>query len=358
MRDKLPNKSKNEMTLIIEGREIVCDTIKFLRTMDTCADGFTATFPWVPYLDPELDRVTKPYGYQESGLYIAGDLKMVGVLYIVKHILNDSGRVKELEGFSKTADIIDSSVRYPFEENNLDLKDRCESQMDSPVTNRQFDIDVIVDDGVDVGGKFKRIESEQTDNCFKNLAELAKQRSCILSCTRDGDLLITKANTTGVPVGTIEEQVGITQEFDATFNGRDRFKYYEAIVQSSKSTKTKSKQQAEDTVVTRPRFLTFSADESLPGEAKNVAQWRKNKAAADSLQKAFPVNSWYAPNGELWDVNTLVTVKSPTMGTGEKGFTFLITRVEFTYTASGATAQLSLLPPSAYTDGEIGEPWL
>ena len=72
---------------------------------------------------------------------------------------------------------------------------------------------------------------------------------------------------------------------------------------------------------------------------------------------SFPVNSWYGPDEKLWQVNTAVTVISDTLST-KKGFTYLITRVEFKYSNRGNTAVLQLKPPSVYsTDSELVEPW-
>jgi len=68
------------------------------------------------------------------------------------------------------------------------------------------------------------------------------------------------------------------------------------------------------------------------------------------------VPSWYAPNGELWAPNTIVTVKSPTLYLDD-GYNFLIREVTYDFSASGTTANLSLVPPEAYTGEEIVEPW-
>lgn len=356
MLDKLHDKSQNELTLIIEGKEIIIESGKLLITMDTCANAFTCVMPWFPGVDHVIDDITAPYSYSECGIYIGGKLQMLGILYNVTHKIDENGRIKELEIFTKTADVIDSSVRFPFETNNMDLFDRCVSQMNSTVLNRQFDIGVVVDSGADLGGKFSRIGVKNTDNCFESLKKLAAQRGLLISCTVDGDLKIIKPNVNGFSVGTIKEDDGQSSIFEAKFSGRDRYRYYESIASSSKKSKTKKRQQAQDAVVTRPRFLTFNADDSLPGEALNSAEWKKNKSAADALSINFPVNSWHGPDNKLWTINTNVTVVSETLNI-KNGFTFLITGVEFNYSNSGITAILNLKPPTFFTTGILEEPW-
>lgn len=404
--------------IIIEGREIVVESAKFLLTMNTGADALTAVMPWQPGLDPDLDDITSPYGYQEAEIYIGGTLQMIGRLYNVEHTTNGEGTTKELEVFSKTADIIDSTVIPPFEANRIGLLERCKQQCEDfgievkttpdvkllkprtvPIRRlmtarerRSYEKSVLsqfkttfpvepikqayLSSGelpknkiaggykITVGRKtiyeeikFARVSAEQTETIFFHLSKLAALRGYLLSCTRESDLLITKANVDGNPVGTIEEGEPLTDSYNARFDGRNRFSMYRAIASSSRSKQAAKTGTAEDRVVSVARYLTFRAGSNLPGQAGNAAEWRKNKVAADSMPTSFPVNSIYAPNGKLWEPNTLVTVVSPTLGI-KKGFTFLITQVEFDYTSAGITANLQLKPPSVYRTGAIIEPWL
>jgi len=403
--DQLAGKDPDELTLVIEGREIIVESARLLRTMDTCADALTALMPWEPGLDDELDQITRPYGYQAASVYIGGELQMEGLLYNVGQKLSSEGSSKDLEIFTKTADIIDSTVIPPYEASNISLTARCKQQCEP------FGIEIVIGDGVnlirerrvvsrrytarrreipagvqsiggilnlrpttqsvDTGGtwritgtriireeeRFSRVSAEQTDSIFDHLKKLASQKGLLLSCDKYGNLLITKANTEGEPVGTIDEIIPLTSAYETRFSGRDRFAMYRALASSSRSRRTGGAGVARDPVVTAPRVLTFQADDNLPGEAPNAAAWRKNKSAADSLGLSFPVNTWYAPNGKLWEPNTTVTVISPTIGI-KNGFTFLISQVEFVYESSGISANLQLKPPTTYTTGEIIEPWL
>jgi prophage tail gpP-like protein len=395
--EKLPGKSPDEMTLIINGYEIVMESAKLVRTMDTCADAFTCTIPWEPGVDPDLDKATAPFGYQDASVYVGGDLELDGTLYDVTSTRDSNGTLRQLSIYSKTADLIDSTVFPPYEANNISLTARCRQQagvlgiqtevakgVDLIVTKRvrqsykitreipwielsaplkfkpkNIKVDQIITKYKTVREEFtfSRVTANKTDTIFSHLSALASQRGLLLSCTKYGDLLIVQPNLADPPVGTIEEPAGITNVFSATFSGRSRFGFYRALANSAQGSRTSAESRARDGVVTRPRFLTFQSNDNLPGEAVNAALWRKNKSAADALNLSFPVNSWYAPNGKLWTPNTTVTVVSPTIGINE-GFTFLISQVEFDYQADGAVASLQLKPPTAYTTGEISEPWI
>ncbi len=392
-------KDKNQMTIMIENREIIVESASLIRTMDTGCDVLSAVMPWQLGLDSEIDRITAPYSYSPAKIYIGGSLVSEMILYDIEHITNSRGTVKNLTFASKLADIVDSTIIPPYEMNNVKLTTRCEQQC------FPFGISVIVGDdaaaamnetrkkivtvqkrevityNIDLSNqtinqryiltptkkskyvtdekKFPRVKAEPTDTIFKHLAKLATQRGVLLSCTKEGDLLITTANIKSKPVGTIEEGDSyLSDEYKIKFAGRDRYNKYRALVKSSGSTKVTSTQTAIDKTVKAPRMMTFQANDEIPGGAKNAAIWRKNKSAADALSSSFPVSSWYAPNEKLWTPNTTVTIISKTMGL-KKGFTFLITRVEYKYETGGSTAVLELKPPSMYSQSaELEEPWL
>lgn len=392
---------RDTLTVTIGNRDIIVESASFVRTMDTGADACSIVMPWEMGLDAEIDRITRPYSYSPAKIKIGDEVISEMVLYDVTQRTNSSGTIKELDFFSKTADIIDSTVIAPYEMNNVKLTDRCKQQCGP------FGINVIVGEDTEeklnetrrviydtgktrefvVGAtfsrtldlqpivqkvpikksklvtdekKFPRVKAEPTETIWNHLSKLAAQRGLLLSCTPSGDLLLTTANINGKPVGTIEESLSpLASEFQAKFSGRDRFAMYRAIVKSSSTSRPAGIQTAKDTIVKAPRLLTFNADDNIPGEAKSAAEWRKNKSAADAMSISFPVNGWYAPDGSLWKPNTTVTIISDTIGTGKKGFTFLITRVELKYSSGGNSAVLELKPPTMYSQSaELEEPWL
>jgi prophage tail gpP-like protein len=408
MYDFIPGKLPTELTLIIEGKEIIVESASLIRTIDTCADAFTSVVPWQPGLDLKTDEILKPYSYSNARIYIGGILQAETVLYNINNKTNNSGTVKELEGFSKTADIIDSCVFPPYEVNNITLTERCRQQckpfginvivgadvaellnetrrisvtvghkryiydqgskltllqynMDAMNINKfapiKLDVPILKSKLITDEKRFPRIVAEPTDKIFDHLSKLAAQRGVLLSCTKYGDLLITRANLKSPPVGTIDETTpGLAEQYEAKFNGRNRFAVYRSLATSAHSKHPRSASIAKDPVVKTPRFLTFNANDDVPGNGQSAAEWRKNKTAADAVKCSFPVNSWYAPNGKLWEQNTTININSQTMAM-KKGFTFLITRVEFKYSNSGLGAILELKPPTMYSNTPIVEPW-
>ena len=346
VQSSISGKDKDDLTIIVNGREIKTVGARILRTMDTASDAWKATVQWEPGIDTSLDSRLKPYAYPLAQAYIGNELLVSGLLYNTKPQLTNSGSRNEIEGFSFTADAVDSTLKPPYEKNNVDFRQRAEELI------KPLGINVIFDDGVDPGGAFDRITAREGDTLFQHLLSLAVQRNFLLSSTPSGDLLVTVAKITK-PVATLEEGLGHILDFNATFDGRKRFNVYRALGKSPKGNKIGI---AKDNKVPRSRFVTFNANETIDGDIQKVADWRRSKQLADALTISLPVSGWYDPNGNLWRENTMVEVISPTLGI-EKGFTFLIKQVEYVQENSGKTATLNIVPPQVYTGETIIEPW-
>jgi prophage tail gpP-like protein len=347
----LSNKGPNDFTLTINGREVTTNSARIIRTMDTAADAWAAPIPWNPGEDPELDAVTKPYTYADSVAYIGGVPLVSGPLYGVTVSLSPEGKAKNLSGNSYTADAIDSTMRPPYEKADVRLEDLA-AELVAPLG-----IKAIFKESS--GGKFDRVTAEPTETIFEFLAKLAGQRGLLISSDREGNMVFLKANTSGSPVGTIEEgpdtfgAQGAIQ-YEAVFDGRKRFSSYKALSQNPAGNKQEA--LARDNSVNRPRFKTFMADDLIEGELQNAADWQRSKQLADALTIPFPVSSWYNDSGDLWRENTLVTVVSETIFV-PNGFDFLIREVEYIYETSGVSAVLKLVPPQVYTGEELVLGW-
>lgn len=340
----LPGKEKDEVTILLDGLEVKSDGTKIIRTMDTAADGWSAVIPWSPGADPELDKRLLPYSYTPAAVYIGGKLKISGLVYIIRPGKTSDGIVKNIQGFSFTADLIDSTLKPPYEKNNVTLRQRAEELV------KPFGIDVIFND--DPGGAFNRVTAKEGDTVFGHLASLASQRSLLISSTVDGNLSFTKA-ASGRPVATLEEDMQGAQSFEAAFDGRKRFNVYRAVGQSPSGSKVGI---AKDSKVPRSRFLTFHANETIDGDIEQAAKWQRSKQLASALTIPFPVSSWFSSEGVLWEENTLVEVVSPTLSIAN-GFTFLIKSVEYNDSVSGKTAILGLVPPQVYSGEDLIDPW-
>jgi prophage tail gpP-like protein len=343
---KLSNKSKNDLTILVDDLEIPILSARIIRTIDNAADAWSSVLSWNPGENKELDKRLRPYAYPKASVYIGGELVINGVLYTVESNLSARGRTKTLAGWSFTADAIDSTLQPPYEKNNVTLKQRADELVES------LGIRAVFND--DVGGKFDRVTAAATDTVFSHLAKLATQRGFLITSSPNGDLLFTKASN-DEPVGTLTEDSPMVQSWAGKFDGRARFNAYRAIGQSPGDNAKVA--IAKDDAVPRSRFMTFTAKDTIAGDIQSAADWRRSKQIVDALTISLPVSSWFSPNGSLWKENTLVTVISETLHIPD-GFTLLIRSVEYIFAKTGQTAILSLIPKEAYTGEAIVEPWI
>lgn len=341
----LSNRLPDELSIIVDGIEIISTASKIIRTMDTLSDGWTAIMPWTPGDDLELDARVGPYGYTPARVYIGGVLQISGYLYTPESEITERGTVKNLEGFSRTADLIDSTMRPPYEENNVTLKQRAEKLVQVGGIKAVFE--------TDTGGPFDRVTAGETEKIGTHLGKLAFERAVLMSSTPEGNVLFWIANTKAAPVATLEEGQPPVRNFRFRPDGRKRFNTYRAI---STTPFGANEGVVKDERVPRSRIRTFRVSDSLAGEIETAAKWERNKTLADALTMALPVEGWLDPRGNLWQPNTKVTVISPAIHV-PNGFDFLIRSVEFSETAREKTAILNIVPPQVYTKEEITEPW-
>jgi len=349
----ISGKEKDDFTVIIDGKEIPVEAGRVIRTMDTCADGWTASLQWDPD-DVDLYEVLRPGKYPKASVYLGGILVVDGLLYGVKTILSTDNQTVELTGWSYTADIVDTSIKPPYEQNKITLKDRAVELIEPLGIGVVFNAD-------DADEQFERVTCEPEDKIFDHLAELATQRKVLISSTRQGDVLFCRANTNTKPVGSIEEGLPPYQTLEVDFDGRKRYNTYTVIGQSPQKRGRKGKDKklvaiAKDNTVPRSRFVTYSVGESTVGNIQDTANWHRSKQISEALTLPLQVDTWYAPNNKLWEENTIISVVSKAMYV-PNGFDFLIRSVEYIFSAEGTTATLNLIPPQAYTGENIIEPW-
>lgn len=343
--NRFASRSKGTFNLVIGGREVPVDTGRFQRGVDLLAFSWNATIPWLPGKDPELDKIIRRYSYAPSELYLGSELVATGKFYQKKPKLSKDSSTAELEFFSTTADLVDSTMAPPYEFGGETLKQIAQSVAAG----------YIVVFETSTGPAFDSATATKTETIGKFLQRLAVQRGNLCSTDERGRIVFMKANTSGKPICSFEEGRPPLEEFEATFDGRARYAVYRAVGQSGDGNDIVS--TSKDPSVPGTRMLTFTADDVDAGTVRNAAEWRRAKSLADALTIPIPVPDWYAPDGSLWKPNTLVTLKSPMLDLPDP--TALVIRtVDFSFSKSSRNTTLSVCPPFALAGGEIPKEWL
>lgn len=347
----LTDKDPNDFTVVVEGQALRVQAGRVKRAIDTVADGWTASLKWVPD-NPDMAQLLRPFGYQISECYLGTEVAVNGLLYNIKNKFSSGAIVKELEGFSLTADIIDVNVKPPFEQAKVTLEERARALTEPFGFKIKWD--------VKSDEPFDRVTANPNDKIYAHLLSLARQRGVLITSTPLGELLFTTANINGSPVDTLTEDFPPGLDFAIAFNGRARFHEYQSRAQTpgrKKRSKSKLKvASAFDPIVPEYRFTTSQADDSTMGNIQRAADWQRSKTIAQALTIPYPVSSWYDKNGKLWQENTIVTLKSEALHIPD-GYNFLIRAVEYVFDSQNTPAILSLVPPQVYSGEEIKEPW-
>lgn len=342
----LARRSANTFTLIVEGVEIPVMSGRLINSMDTISGMWAAEIAWQPGADSQIDELLRPFRYPTARVFLGPTLVHTGAIYGIGNRLGIDGSVKVMTGYSRTIDLVDSSALPPYEASKVTLQQRVESFLgpygisaESELTN---------------DGQFDRVTIEPEEKIFDHLKKLAAQRAALIGDTAEGNVRLYQAATTGAPVGTLEEGSPGVLSWSAEWDGRKRYNTYRVTKQSPLfGSKTAT---AKDSNVPKSRILTFAANDVITGSMQDAAEWRRSKTVADTLVQSLPVSGWYAPNGELWQENTFVTVKSKTLRIPD-GYKYLIKSVEFEYSNGGNRTTLTLVPPEVYTGGEVTDPW-
>jgi len=338
--------SSDGLVLLVDGLEIPTESLRFLESIETIVDGWTAVIAWAPGLNPALDRAIRPYSYSSAQIFLDRELLGTGRLYVTSPSL-ETRQGCSLEFWSLTADFVDSALKPPYEENEVTLKQRAETLA------QPFSLKVI--SNLEQDGVFDRVTADPSQTSGAHLLSLAKQRGVLISSTTKGELSLSIPKITGEPVATIEEGVEGYTGFNASYDGRKRFSDYRVIGETPFDEPNNA--VSKDKGVSVTRFKTKTVGETTQGEMKKAADFEKTKFLSDALTLPISVRGFKRLNGDRWKKGEYVTLISPTLFI-EKGFLMLIKSVELLSDSSGEITSLTLVPPSVYSGDDIEEPWL
>jgi len=386
----LRHKPRNEVTFLLEGREVPILNAKISRSIDTVADGWTCEVEWIPGRDKDLDRRIGPYTYARAQIYIGPRLVNTGRLYTVRNTFTAQGLVKQLECASYTADLVDSDMPpfsgYQFQGSSLpDIASTLCRQMknvDGSALTPPISVGISrILTGADytrVVTPFDIVQTQLTEKYSEFFTRLAYQRGALVTNDRYGMLLITMGAKTGPEVATLGEQDiaayrqalagsnAQSQSWGASFDGRQRFSTYAVYGQSG----APLEYDADESEDTGGAMYSVATDDRVPGSRRTniimgdiaaggagvTAAWHRSRQLVKALTIPFPVIGWYTPAGELWNPNDFVTALAPSLDINIATH-FLVRQIDYDHSASGQTATLYLVPPEVYTGQPVREPW-
>ena len=215
-----------------------------------------------------------------------------------------------------------------------------------------YGIKVSVQAGLELLKAPKKVVVSQGDTSFTVLDAVAKASGVIIVSDGNGGIFITRSGLTRASENIVEGENMIGG--DLMEDASDRFYRYIVSTQIPSTDNAHGKdarisEEARDNNVARTdRALLIRPDTGLTAEyAKQLADWEARMRAARATTASAIVKGWKQSDGELWPLNSLVYVKSETLGIDGD---MLISQAEHVKSDSdGKRTTLRLVRPDAFT---------
>ena len=315
-------------------------TVSVTRTLNSVSGSYKLTI---------LDRFTEDGDAWElkpgkrAHLHLGRNAVFEGYIDNMDASYSSSTRNVTLTGRDRTADLVDCSVVGELEYQNLTIQQVAEKLL------VPFGIKVLALSSV--GEPFPTISIRPAEKVFDVLQRLARQRGLLLYSSTHGNLII---GSKGVTRASTELVQGVNiLEASVTFDNTDRYSDYIVKAQNDGLTGSKSEDgteaegSAKDAGVGRYRpsviIAETSGDTSM---AKTRAQWEATYKSSKAMTIKIKVAGWREKNGDLWDINRLVYLNSPSVGVSDQ---FLINAVNYTQSENQArVCTLELVRKDSY----------
>lgn len=346
-----PASDPDETALFINDKRFRFWTdITLTRSMSAVSSlAFNAN--WDPD-NSDLRDAVRPYQYQDAVVSIGGQAQFTGTVLAPAPTIAADARTVSVSGYSRTGVLGDcpamaSPVPRQFDGQTL---------REIAVTLCQpFGIAVVF--AADVGAPFEKVGISTGEIIYSFLAKLAKLRQLVLSDTGQGELLFQQSVKPGNPVLTWEEGQGGITLATPTFTPQQYFSSVTGIgSQSSGSSSVPyTVQNPHAKGVVRP--FTFAVADGDDTDVKAATEAKAASMFANAVSYQINTPSWRDEKGRLWQPNTTVSLKAPSVFIFER-FEFIVRSVAYFRNDQQKTAILTLALPGAY-EGVIPKslPW-
>ena len=387
--------------LIINGEELkATPAITIKKTYDNLASTFGFSLP-----TEEIYRI-KPFMYDEVSVYFQGNLIVKGNVYGIEKDLSTGARTS-YSCMQQTAVLAHCNLPkslYPRTQYKVSLKTVAERICDV------FGIDVEVDAGATEAAnkKFAETAVKPNETLAEYLSNLAKQRGLIITSTPEGNLRIAIDTLNKVtPILELKNPIGkITFSGDKVFSdimavrpatgaaqksdtakivlnamrekaAKAKKEGWQSVFSSEEESKSFNEQlkaaekaQASTPNVGNPgggartttsvalpvfRPKTIMQSTAFPQPIKDFAEAEKRRMLVSACSLQVSLSYVYTTEGDLIDVNQIVTVNAPALGIDEDT-DFIIREVTIKLDTGGNSCDLTLIPADWY-QGNMVQFW-
>lgn len=290
-------------------------------------------------------------------LKINGTPVITGYVDSFDNSLDGTNHSISVSGRDKTSDLVDCSAIVAQGEVLNQTIDQIARAIAAP-----FGIEVKTE--ADPGAPFVNFSLQPGESGFSALDRAAKLRGLLFTTDGSGALILTRIGIKKASGALVEGKNVKTISLKA--DTKDRYSQY--IVKAQKTgtddnygaSAAHVRAEASDATVTRYRPLVVIAeDQANIADAEKRAQWEAKTRAANAASIDISVQGFeQTAGGDLWGINQIVGVESPTMGI-QQGF--LISDVNMSLDERGSITNLKLVRSDAFIPEPVvikqGEPF-
>ncbi len=346
-----PSSTSNEVAVLIDGRRFRfwsgmrlgrsldgMDTLEFSAPFEADAPGFRETF--------------RPFSFKPLQVTVGGEPLFTGTLIGVTPVVDDKQRTISVSGYSAPGvlnDCTPPASAYPVEFDKQNLQQIAAALAEPFGLAVQFD--------ADPGAAFERVAVDPGDKILDFLADLARQRSLVISSTADGALLFQQSQATGQPAATLREGASPVLSVKPSFSPQQYHSHItglESVFVGSDGSQY-TVQNPHLAGVLRP--LTFKSPDIVGGDIKAAVAAKAGRMYGNMAAYSVAVSTWRDPAGNLWRPNTTVKLEAPGAMVYSP-YEFVLRSVVFERDDTNETAELDLVLPGSFS-GETPEamPW-
>jgi prophage tail gpP-like protein len=327
----------DEVTIRVNGKLIHgFSTNSIERGINSLADTFSFTAPYDP--STEESRLLDAKTHHNAELFIDKKINMVATLEHWSFSLGEDNSTVTIGARSKPGVLIDC----PSENARLDFSGQKFSQI-ADVLIKPFGLALEMPYGDT--GIINQAKRELTQKVFDFLAGIAKSKGFILDSSKQGKIILDRANINGKPILNIIQGDPNVLDIKVESDGTKCFSTYKALSQTKGNPKTSSK-PVRDESMSAYRPMIFGSGNNEKGDIGDAALWQRARNLAESFKVSVDISGWRDKENKIILENNIVTIYAPNACIHQET-KMLIEKVSLKQ--NGKMASLSLVLPQAYT---------
>ncbi len=274
---------------------------------------------------------------------IGDDVVISGHVDQVTTALSASDHGVTVTGRDAAADLIDSAPDLPPNEwHGITLLDLAR------LLAEPFGVPVRSDVGS--GRSIAKVALNPGEKAWELLEERCRYEAILPVSDGQGGIVLTRAGSSRVGTAIVEGENLLAGSLELDWS--ERFSRYVVKAQLQGTDLVSGEAAAEpegaatDAEIKRHRELVVVAASGADAQhCADRAKWEATVRAGRGARASVTVRGWRSGGGQLWPVNALVALRSPTLGIDRE---MLITAATYSLDDGGEVTQLSLVRPEAF----------